>query len=242
MRPSSASSASHRPHRLQVEVTLAGLTGDGAVECSRGVRIVPDVALANVDMEVGARGGVGIDAAPGNAERARDGRGMDAARRRTTLTWSSSQAASREHRRLRRYAGSPSMRPPSASAACALVGRSPPPWPLLPLPQSEHVHAILKRQHGRGKDVAAICAAPIALHAAGIAPGAHLTSHPSVQDQLSSSTSQEPARARGRLETRACAHPLVVRLGTVVPQRTSTCRSALSKTACSSPGSVVSCS
>jgi len=50
--------------------------------------------------------------------------------------------------------------------------------------QSEHVRKLLKEQHGAGKDVAAICAAPIALHAASIAPGGKLTSHPSVKDQL----------------------------------------------------------
>jgi hypothetical protein len=38
--------------RSQVHVTLAGLAGAGAVECSRGVRIVPDVALADVQLEV----------------------------------------------------------------------------------------------------------------------------------------------------------------------------------------------
>ena len=33
-----------------MHVTLAGLTGDGPVECSRGVRIVPDVALGQGDL------------------------------------------------------------------------------------------------------------------------------------------------------------------------------------------------
>ena len=44
-------------------MTLAGLTGDGPVECSRGVRIVPDVALSEVDFEVHAAGGRSCGAA-----------------------------------------------------------------------------------------------------------------------------------------------------------------------------------
>ena len=39
---------------FQIEVTVAGLEGSGPVECSRGVRIVPDVALSSVDFDVRA--------------------------------------------------------------------------------------------------------------------------------------------------------------------------------------------
>ena len=63
--------------------------------------------------------------------------------------------------------------------------------------QSEHVRTILKKQHGAGKDVAAICAAPIALHAAGIAPGGKLTSHPSVKDQLEQGKGPNPKAHAG---------------------------------------------
>ena len=40
--------------RAKVEVTVAGVAGDGAVTCSRGVRIVPDVALSEVRAEFDA--------------------------------------------------------------------------------------------------------------------------------------------------------------------------------------------
>jgi protein DJ-1 len=40
--------------RAKVEVTVAGVAGDGAVTCSRGVRIVPDVALSDVRAEFDA--------------------------------------------------------------------------------------------------------------------------------------------------------------------------------------------
>lgn len=40
--------------RAKVEVTVAGVAGDGAVTCSRGVRLVPDVALSAVSTEFDA--------------------------------------------------------------------------------------------------------------------------------------------------------------------------------------------
>ena len=46
------------------------------------------------------------------------------------------------------------------------------------------VNAIIKNMHKAQKQVAAICAAPIVLHAAGILKGVAVTSHPSVQEQL----------------------------------------------------------
>ncbi|MDH5761608.1 MAG: DJ-1/PfpI family protein, partial [Nitrospinota bacterium] len=46
------------------------------------------------------------------------------------------------------------------------------------------INAIIKNMHKAQKQVAAICAAPIVLHAAGILKGVAVTSHPSVQEQL----------------------------------------------------------
>ncbi|KAJ3087684.1 Protein deglycase DJ-1zDJ-1 [Quaeritorhiza haematococci] len=51
--------------------------------------------------------------------------------------------------------------------------------------KSEEVHALLKSYEANPqKIVAAICAAPIALNAAGVGKGKHITSHPSVKDKL----------------------------------------------------------
>jgi protein deglycase len=58
------------------------------------------------------------------------------------------------------------------------------------MPGSEHlkndarVIALLRNQAGSGKYVAAICAAPMALHAAGLLQGKNYTSFPGVLDQL----------------------------------------------------------
>ncbi|ORY46879.1 DJ-1-like protein [Rhizoclosmatium globosum] len=46
------------------------------------------------------------------------------------------------------------------------------------------LHTLLKAFESKGKLVAAVCAAPIALHPANIAKGKQITSHPSVKDQL----------------------------------------------------------
>lgn len=35
--------------RAEIDVTLAGLDGDGAVQCSRGLRVLPDTSLAEVE-------------------------------------------------------------------------------------------------------------------------------------------------------------------------------------------------
>ena len=46
------------------------------------------------------------------------------------------------------------------------------------------VKAIIQNMHQSGKQIAAICAAPIVLHSAGILKNKVATSHPSVKDQL----------------------------------------------------------
>jgi len=46
------------------------------------------------------------------------------------------------------------------------------------------IKAILKRHHGQARLVAAICAAPLVLHATGLLRGLEATSHPSVKDRL----------------------------------------------------------
>lgn len=52
------------------------------------------------------------------------------------------------------------------------------------LRDSEAVLALLRAQHARGGRVAAICAAPIALSAAGVLVGRRATSYPSFAEQL----------------------------------------------------------
>jgi protein DJ-1 len=104
--------------RAKVDVLVAGVEGDDPVECSRGVRITPDIALADV------------------------------------------------------------------SALCDVV--------VLPggaggaevLSDSPAVGELLHRYWDGQRVVAAICAAPTALLAHGVALGSHLTSHPSVRELL----------------------------------------------------------
>jgi protein deglycase len=52
------------------------------------------------------------------------------------------------------------------------------------LAADERVLALVRRLHGAGQRTAAICAAPIVLHAAGILHGATVTAHPSVREAL----------------------------------------------------------
>ncbi len=52
------------------------------------------------------------------------------------------------------------------------------------LAQDETVHAFLRTVHAQGGYVAAICAAPIALHAAGLLAGRAVTCYPSFADGL----------------------------------------------------------
>ncbi len=114
--------------RSGVKVTLAGLAGSGAVTCSRGLRIVPDVALGDV------AGTFDAVVLPGGAQGAEN------------------------------LANSP------------LVGRH------------------LKNQWQRGRLVAAICAAPIALARHEIGLGETITSHPSVSASLQGSYVLFPER------------------------------------------------
>jgi len=52
------------------------------------------------------------------------------------------------------------------------------------LVQDERVLSVVRRLHGEGRRTAAICAAPLVLHAAGVIQGVPVTSHPSVRDKL----------------------------------------------------------
>ena len=104
--------------RAGVKVTLAGLSGSAPVTCSRGLRVVPDVALGDV------AGSFDAVVLPGGAQGAEN------------------------------LASSP------------LVGRH------------------LKSQWQRGRVVAAICAAPLALQRHEIGLGETITCHPSVSASL----------------------------------------------------------
>jgi 4-methyl-5(b-hydroxyethyl)-thiazole monophosphate biosynthesis len=50
--------------------------------------------------------------------------------------------------------------------------------------QDERVLAVVRRLAAEGKRTAAICAAPLVLHAAGVLEGVQVTSHPSVRGKL----------------------------------------------------------
>lgn len=104
--------------RSGIKVTVAGLAGSGVVVCSRGLKLVPDVALGDV------AGTFDVVVLPGGAQGAEN------------------------------LAGSP------------LVGRH------------------LKNQWQRGRLVAAICAAPLALARHEIGLGDTITCHPSVSSFL----------------------------------------------------------
>jgi putative intracellular protease/amidase len=70
--------------------------------------------------------------------------------------------------------------------------------------QSLSLHSLLQRFEKEVKLVAAICAAPIALRAAGIGHGKTLTSHPCVEEELASvyKYSTERVVVDGQLVTR----------------------------------------
>lgn len=59
------------------------------------------------------------------------------------------------------------------------------------LAADERVLALVRSFHARGARVAAICAAPLVLHAAGIVHGVAVTSHPSVRAQLAGAVVQD---------------------------------------------------
>lgn len=69
------------------------------------------------------------------------------------------------------------------------------------LAADERVLALVRSFHARGARVAAICAAPLVLHAAGIVRGVEVTAHPSVRAELTGA--------------RVVDTPAVVRSGTV---------------------------
>jgi 4-methyl-5(b-hydroxyethyl)-thiazole monophosphate biosynthesis len=52
------------------------------------------------------------------------------------------------------------------------------------LAADERILALVRRLHGQGRRTAAICAAPLVLHAAGVIEGVAVTAHPSVQEKL----------------------------------------------------------
>lgn len=62
------------------------------------------------------------------------------------------------------------------------------------LAASTAVQDLLRRHSAEGKIVGAICAAPIALAAAGVGKGRALTSHPSVKDKLNAFASYQEER------------------------------------------------
>ena len=104
--------------RAGIEVLVAGVEGAQTVECSRGVRIVPDLGLAAV---TGAFDLVLLPGGMGGTER-----------------------------------------------LCA----------------SSAVADVLRNQQAADRPIAAICAAPLALVAHGIAVGRSLTSHPAVRERV----------------------------------------------------------
>ncbi|MBK7642245.1 MAG: DJ-1/PfpI family protein [Planctomycetes bacterium] len=70
------------------------------------------------------------------------------------------------------------------------------------LAADERVLALARRLHAEGRRTAALCAAPLVLHAAGILEGLDVTAHPSVQGKLPGARVHPQAR--------------VVRAGTVL--------------------------
>jgi 4-methyl-5(b-hydroxyethyl)-thiazole monophosphate biosynthesis len=58
----------------------------------------------------------------------------------------------------------------------------------------ERVLALVRRLHREGRRTAAICAAPLVLHAAGVLRGVAVTSHPSVQAELADALVQREPR------------------------------------------------
>lgn len=58
----------------------------------------------------------------------------------------------------------------------------------------ERVLGLVRRLHREGKRTAAICAAPLVLHAAGVLRGVAVTSHPSVRKELAGALVQDGPR------------------------------------------------
>jgi 4-methyl-5(b-hydroxyethyl)-thiazole monophosphate biosynthesis len=70
------------------------------------------------------------------------------------------------------------------------------------LMKEERLLALVRRLHAEGRLTAAICAAPLVLHAAGVVRGVPVTSHPSVRKELTGAVVMDA--------------PRVVRSGTVI--------------------------
>jgi protein deglycase len=62
------------------------------------------------------------------------------------------------------------------------------------LMSDERILALVRRLHREGRRTAAICAAPLVLHAAGVIAGIAVTAHPSVQAKLSGAIVEHEAR------------------------------------------------
>jgi len=58
----------------------------------------------------------------------------------------------------------------------------------------ERILELVRRLHAEGRRTAAICAAPLVLHAAGVIDGVAVTAHPSVQDKLAGAHVQREPR------------------------------------------------
>jgi len=69
------------------------------------------------------------------------------------------------------------------------------------LMEDPRVLALVQRLHGEGRPVAAICAAPLVLDAAGVLAGVPFTCHPSVAARMSSPPREERVVAAGNVFT-----------------------------------------
>ena len=62
------------------------------------------------------------------------------------------------------------------------------------LAADERVLGLVRRLHAEGRRTAAICAAPLVLHAAGVVRGVPVTSHPSVRKELAGAVVRDEPR------------------------------------------------
>lgn len=118
--------------RAKISVVVAGLESTEAVECSRGIKIVPDSSLD----EAAEREPYDVIILPGGGEGAKR------------------------------------------------------------LSESPKVKQLLQAQEANGRHIAAVCAAPTALLAHGIAKGKQITSHPGVKSTLEESGCYHYTEAR----------------------------------------------
>lgn len=122
---------------LKIQVTLAGLTGKDACNCSRNVKIVPDTDLESAVKQ----GPYDIIILPGGL------------------------GGAQAFCQVRVY----------TQIYCKLFKKN---------FQSTAVGALLKEQETAGRKIAAICAAPTVLKTFEIGVGKQLTSHPSVEQEI----------------------------------------------------------